>query len=454
MPAPRTLCSALCSLLLAAAAFLAAAPAQAQYFVGKTSVFYNDPARSNRQVGVELYYPATAAGTNTPIAPPPAGGFHVVVYGHGFAMSTQVYSNIWDAIVPLGYIVALPTTEGSVLPAPSHGAFGADLAFVANKIRSEGANVSSFLYGRVGANAALMGHSMGGGASFLGAASNPTVQAVANMGAANTSPSAITAAASVPVPTLVLVGDEDCVAPPGSHALPMYNASTSTCKTYVNILNANHCQFAQSGSLCELGQLTCGNPGLSRAQQQAKVNEFLLPWLDGVLKADWQRWQQYQAAVVLSAGVQILQSCPVNPAPPPQCANGIDDDGDGKTDWSATLGAGDDGCRSQSDPTERPDCQDTIDNDGDGQIDSNDAGCHIAQQSTEKPQCQDGVDNDGDTKIDYSATPGAGDDYCIGAWDDDEASNPPNGCGLLGIEALVALGLRRWLGRGTPGAQA
>ena len=108
------------------------------------------------------------------------------------------------------------------------------------------------------------------------------------------------------------------------------------------------------------------------------------------------------------------------PGPKPQCSDGGDNDGDGKTD------ANDPGCLSgpggtynpndndETDPAAKAQCADGVDNDGDGKVDANDPGCLSGPGGTynpndndetdpaagAKPQCSDGVDNDGDGKVD------------------------------------------------------
>lgn len=111
-----------------------------------------------------------------------------------------------------------------------------------------------------------------------------------------------------------------------------------------------------------------------------------------------------------------------------QCADGIDNDGDGLADYPADLQ-----CWGRGDNSERLDCSDQIDNDGDGLVDyPADPGCNFSQLSKEDPQCNDGVDNDGDTLVDWPQDGG-----CAGAWDDDETPATPPSCGLLGAEPLV-----------------
>jgi dienelactone hydrolase len=313
-------------------------------------------------------------------------------------MVVTAYENIWTALVPEGYVVALPTTGGELFP--NHGDFGADLAFVVEKLRAENSNPASFLHQKLSGKAAVMGHSMGGGASFIAADVNPTVDGIAVLAPAETNPSAIGAAAGITVPTLVFSGTKDCVASASQHQLPMYDASASTCKTYVSVAGGSHCQFGINNTLCNLGELFCGGAGISRAAQHAIVSSLLLPWLDGVLRSDWQRWQDFEATLAAGSGFTSQRSCPVSPAPVPACTNGVDDDGDGA-------------------------------------IDAADAGCNLSQLGVENPQCQDGIDNDGDGAIDFPT-----DTLCQGAWDPDESTNPAS-CGLLGPELLLVLAALR-----------
>jgi hypothetical protein len=59
-----------------------------------------------------------------------------------------------------------------------------------------------------------------------------------------------------------------------------------------------------------------------------------------------------------------LAGCGAACADGPACANGIDDDGDGLSDYPA-----DPGCRFPSEATEAPPCQDGVHNDGDARVD-------------------------------------------------------------------------------------
>src|SRR5205085_508797 len=59
---------------------------------------------------------------------------------------------------------------------------------------------------------------------------------------------------------------------------------------------------------------------------------------------------------------------------PPACADGLDNDGDGKTDYDG----GDPGCTAPGDDSEDnpPVCGDGVDNDADGRTDSQEPACH------------------------------------------------------------------------------
>ncbi len=101
------------------------------------------------------------------------------------------------------------------------------------------------------------------------------------------------------------------------------------------------------------------------------------------------------------------------------CADGQDNDGDGKTDYPD-----DPGCTSPFDPdeTDVPQCSDGADNDNDGAADfPADTSCasFLDDDESGPPACGDGADNDDDGAIDFPDDPG-----CTSAEDTDEASVP------------------------------
>ncbi len=280
------------------------------YPIGSTTITFNDPARGGRAIPCEIYYPAITAGNGQTVA---EGVFPILSFGHGFVMGVGAYANLWQAFVPQGYIMVLPTTEGGF--SPSHGNFGLDLAFVIGAMQARGADPDSPFFGKVASTAAIMGHSMGGGASFLGA-SSPLVTAVLNYAPAETDPSAIAAAANVDKPVLIFAGSQDCVTPAASNQTPMYYAVPPLCKAFITITGGGHCNFANSNFNCEFGQFTCGGGGsLGRPGQQAITQNYTLLWLNRYLKDDLQAGETIEQLSGSDPGIATLSE--LNNCPPP-----------------------------------------------------------------------------------------------------------------------------------------
>jgi len=264
-----------------------------QYQVGHTTITFADPSRTGgfgsgggtgRQIQTEIYYPASAAGDNVTAS---AGSFPVIVFGHGFAMAWDAYADIWEHYVPLGYIMAFPRTEGSLIPSPSHSEFGLDLAFVEQLMHAENISSSSILYQHVDVNAAIMGHSMGGGATILAAQNNTNIKTIVGLAPAETTPSAISAAPLVSVPAVIYSGSSDGVTPPADNHVPIYDGLASSCKTFVSIIGGAHCYFANSNFNCDFGESTSSTGiSITRTQQQTTTFASLDLWFDYILKGN------------------------------------------------------------------------------------------------------------------------------------------------------------------------
>ena len=149
-------------------------------------------------------------------------------------------------------------------------------------------------------------------------------------------------------------------------------------------------------------------------------------------KAPEQQSCSIGGALVLRPAANQPDDDPPPPPPPPAaaCADGVDNDGDGRVDYPA-----DPGCSSPSDndesntaPPPAPACSDTRDNDADGRIDyPADTGCSSSSDNDESnpapppaPACSDTRDNDADARVDYPADPG-----CTGPNDGDETDPAP-----------------------------
>lgn len=284
------------------------------YPVGSRTITFTDPDRNNRSIPTDIYYPAVSNGANAAVA---EGEFPLIVIGHGFAMTVNAYQNWWEHLVPRGYIVALPKTEGgSIFNAPDHGAFGLDLAFLANRIQADNQNPSSPFNGHVRQRAALMGHSMGGGASFLGGAGNTGIRCIVGLAPAETNPPASEAAANVSVPTLILHGTSDNVTPESEHALLIHNGLQNSCRNYVRIDNGAHCYFANTNFECDFGENAVGGGGsLTRTEQHQVSFAVTEPWFRYFLYDDCSAFNNFNMEVNTNPdlGTNVL-SCP-NEAP-------------------------------------------------------------------------------------------------------------------------------------------
>ncbi|MGK0388796.1 MAG: dienelactone hydrolase [Maribacter sp.] len=271
--------------------------AHAQYEIGHQEYTITDASRGNREITGHIYYPADMAGDNVSLA---NNEFPFIVFGHGFGMSWSEYQIWWETLVEEGYIIAFPTTENSVFPFPSHGDFGEDLAFVINHYMNENDNASSDFYEHLTGKNAVMGHSMGGGSSYLAAGTfDADVETVVTMAAADTDPSAISAAVNISVPVLTMAGSADCVVMGGGAPIDIYNGLNNTAyKAYVEITDASHCQFglASTASLCTLGEFCGGFLSLPEQHNQMFLNAQ--PWLDYFLKGDCDAWSIFHENLI------------------------------------------------------------------------------------------------------------------------------------------------------------
>lgn len=258
--------------------------------VGTTTLTLTDPARNNRQIPLNIFYPSASTGAN---AAPASGVYPVIAFGHGFVMQPTEYGTLGEGLAAAGYVVAFVGTETGF--SPNHAEMGLDLLFTAAQLPVLSAQPGSLLSGHILPRRAIAGHSMGGGATWLAAAaaasSGTPLDCIVGLAPAETNPSAIAAAATVAVPALVLSGDADAVTPPAEHHLPIYNGTAAPCRAFVSILEGSHCGYADGGGLCDLGELFFN--GLDRPTQTALTIDLLTAWFDFHLKDDEEAWPAF-----------------------------------------------------------------------------------------------------------------------------------------------------------------
>ena len=282
---------------------------QAQpYSIGHTTINFTDSSRGNRSIPTEIYYPSDVDGVDVPMSILTNEKFPSLTFGHGFLMTWDAYQNIWQTLVPEGFIMAFPKTEGGF--SPSHLDYGKDLAYVSDQIYNLSMLTTTIFSDRVSLMNAVMGHSMGGGAAFLAAQLNPNIKSIVTLSAAETNPSAITAAASVTIPALVIAGANDCVTPPSTNQVLMYDALNSACKTYVSILGGSHCQMANSNFFCNFGESTCTpQPTINRTLQHAVINDYAMKWLGAQLKSDCIMGEAMDVLIENDSRITFQKTC-------------------------------------------------------------------------------------------------------------------------------------------------
>lgn len=261
--------------------------------VGRTTISLFDSSR-NRTIPTEVFYPANSNGTDVSVTNLTSDLFPVLSFGHGFVMGFDAYENFWETLVPQGYIIAFPKTEGSF--SPLHTNFAKDLAFVIEAMNQLNTDSNSLFYSRVSSKNAVMGHSMGGGCALLAIQYSTQINHIITFAAAETNPTAIGASSTITIPSLTIAGQNDCVSPPNSNQIPIYEALTSSCKNYLGIFGASHCQMANSNFLCSLGEATCSPAAtISRDEQHETIFSYVNLWLDYYLKENCVSGQLFEA---------------------------------------------------------------------------------------------------------------------------------------------------------------
>jgi len=278
------------------------------YLIGKTTITFTDPTRNNRSIPTDIYYPGIEAGANIPVAGEPNTRFPLISFGHGFLTTVDTYANIWDMLVPEGYVLVLPKTEGGF--SPSHADFGKDLAFVIQSMNQLNGISTSLFFNKISPMNCVMGHSMGGGAAHLAASGSTLIKAIATLAAAETNPSSISAASGIIIPSLVIAASNDCITRPANTQLPIYTATKSDCKTYISITGGSHCFMANDNFNCNFGEATCSPaPTISRTEQNNLIKKYLLPWLNYQLKNNCQEGKNFEIQMKEDTKISFQNSC-------------------------------------------------------------------------------------------------------------------------------------------------
>lgn len=210
--APTTMLHRLLCGLLAVAPVVAQAP----YAVGARDVAWaNTTGAGAGSLTARVLYPATSAGTNTPLLPQ-AGGWPVAVFLHGFAITGTSYVPLGTQWAQQGFVVVLSNTSQFDNVGQENDGRALFPAVVA-------ANAAGgpFQNGLDTTRVVLAGHSMGGGNVANVLRNNPGYRcgfAIAPVTPRDNNGALVT------TPLGIVAGQGDTITPPATNASPYYNS--------------------------------------------------------------------------------------------------------------------------------------------------------------------------------------------------------------------------------------
>ncbi len=256
-----------------------------EFSIGNTKMNFTDPERNDRDIPVEVYYPADTSGEDVSLTKMNDGKFPLLIFTHGYLSKIKSYNNIREMLVPHGYIIVFPDTETGLFA--NHSELAKDIVFLANEFPGLAKDKESLFHDRIDTSLCLMGHSMGGGCSFLAAEMLNSVDGIITLAAYDTDPSSIEACSKIMAPTLLFGGSKDPVTRPENHQIPMYENLKSQNKTFINIIGGSHCQMSDQHKSCKITELMLfSTPDISREKQHEIMKKFMLSWLDYFMKGE------------------------------------------------------------------------------------------------------------------------------------------------------------------------
>lgn len=254
------------------------------YLTGNRTISVAGIAGGNTNVSLRVYYPATAAGANQPLALSGAP-YPIVVFGHGFSLSVSLYATLMNHLATHGYIVAgVATEEGLFVGNLPRYIKDCEAAVVG--LRAAGSNASSPLFQGVASNAkaAAIGHSFGGAAALVAASERPDLfAALVTLAATATSPQGVDifqAASTLTVPACHFGASQDSIVPPGANLDVLY-AATPTTKRLLEIAGGNHGYFHEAFGIDWLTEAPAAIPV---SEQQRVVRRYQLCFLEWAMR--------------------------------------------------------------------------------------------------------------------------------------------------------------------------
>ncbi|MDA9611913.1 hypothetical protein N9S63_01345 [OM182 bacterium] len=192
---------------------------------------YEPMVGSNAFSGAKIFYPLTLSFDA------PTGA---VIFVPGFRASASSYEWWGPALASLGYVVTILETNN---PTDSLSLRAEALVSAVDFMKSENARIDGPLAGKIDTSrVAIMGHSMGGGASLVAAQTlGSAVQAVIPLSlyCCEIGESFEASQPGVQTPALIIASATDSIAPPKDHAKLLYDALEGP-KIYMEFSEGDH----------------------------------------------------------------------------------------------------------------------------------------------------------------------------------------------------------------------
>ena len=178
---------------------------------------------------------ASGYGAATIYYPTTTGTYAAIALCPGFTATQSSIAWLGPRLASHGFVVMIiDTNTTSDQPASR----GRQLKAALTQLVSLNSTSTSSLRGKVDTTRlAVGGHSMGGGGTLEAARDNPSYKAALPLAPWNTTKSFST----IRVPTLIIGGQSDTVAPDAQHSIPFYTSiPTSTPKGFLELTGASH----------------------------------------------------------------------------------------------------------------------------------------------------------------------------------------------------------------------
>ncbi len=254
--------------------------------VGYDAVILRDTQREVNITAV-LFYPAVLGGIGSAIVDQK---YPLIVFAHGYQQKYSDYHDVWETLVPQGYVMAFITTQQGITIDTDE--YAKDITFLLKNLKAD--SVDSIIQGHITDKSALMGHSTGGGSIYLSHNTSPQADTIVSLAALGkvygtiTGSNAIDIAANLTIPSLILSGENDCITPVLEQQQPLYNNLSSLAKDMQIINGGDHCGFSDSFNCPIAETVSCGLAGqgdtISEDAQIELALKHISDWLAIYLK--------------------------------------------------------------------------------------------------------------------------------------------------------------------------